>query len=1131
MEILFWTPPWPTQSGDLFFHKNAFEKHLLVQANTLAKSGCNVTVACPDSYRSAVQNLSQKAKVIYLNSKEAITLNGGFADPSPDLYRFGKDSEFSGKAIKWLFPQLGVKYDVIMIWENPVPFLETMFPEAVIVHQMPGAFARPPYPHMVTFDVNGLYRSGTLHTQFDDIVRRQPQQRQFTQAFREKVNSILEKYTLRSREDILRGKAASKIGLIPLQISDHYAFQVDTPYHNQSDFLIDVLGEANDDVAMIVTQYVHKLYRDQILDPKFEEFIKSQFNNVHYEKFFDTVPSVSQYLLPLVDELHIASSSLALQALCWDTAIHVHSKTQYEKLNNLQKYGKSSRDSVLDFVLGKNQVLASEVTQNAKTLTSILEQLTKQSRPSTVDTLPNISEINPAYNELVLNSFRQQEARNSLKAVGFYPEMCEMETPKKFRSELSNKKYELISFDLFDTLIERPLEAPADAYKLLEYELKGEGIEVPFDFATKRLKAELIARKDIKSEEITLEDIYAVFQRLFNVSSAIIETLQQRELDLELHLARPRRVGQECWQAAISTGVPICITSDMYLPGTHIRKILSKTGYSQAEIVYLSSELNKTKKTGNLFNHIAKDRGIPTSSILHVGDNLRTDINSAKEQGVATFHIPKSVDVMKRNPHYRHVFAKRQPIEDLPRSAIAWNLANRFFDDYECADLDTMTRGTPKDFGYAVLGPLIFGYVVWLRQEAIRQNIDALYFLSREGKLIKSIFDVLESIAPSNIRSVYLYGSRRAIRVPAIATVADILDVAANPFSEETTIGSLLHERFGIKEEELDIDLLKRFGFGSVKVKMTKNKAESFYQLATALSDVILKHAEQEKIIYLKYLNQMGFSESQRPAVVDIGWKANMQGAISQLLGRGVDGFYFATLQDAERWKDKGNKIYAYYAASTPITEHSPILCHRLFLEYFWCEGSPSVTSIREDSNGACVPVFNSMQEPPLRLELIERVHSGALLFAKALCDSFGPELLNRDFSPALVDRCMNQFIINPSKQDASIFEEHFFEDSFGGVSKGYLISPKSWNDQIRISRSYWKHGANALVGQQIDSKNHSFKRISMRTKLVLACVWPILKSDLNERESNEFHNEPWTLFGNAKDPAMIIIGRLAGLR
>lgn len=52
-----------------------------------------------------------------------------------------------------------------------------------------------------------------------------------------------------------------------------------------------------------------------------------------------------------------------------------------------------------------------------------------------------------------------------------------------------------------------------------------------------------------------------------------------------------------------------------------------------------------------------------------------------------------------------------------------------------------------------------------------------------------------------------------------------------------------------------------------------------------------------------------------------------------------------------------------------------------------------------------------------------------------------------------------------------------------------------------------------------------------MRTKLVLACVWPILKSDLNERESNEFHNEPWTLFGNAKDPAMIIIGRLAGLR
>ncbi|OWK23941.1 hypothetical protein AJ87_26355 [Rhizobium yanglingense] len=48
--------------------------------------------------------------------------------------------------------------------------MRAIYPEALIVSQMPGSFARAPYPHTVVFDTLGLYREGTMFTHAADTI-------------------------------------------------------------------------------------------------------------------------------------------------------------------------------------------------------------------------------------------------------------------------------------------------------------------------------------------------------------------------------------------------------------------------------------------------------------------------------------------------------------------------------------------------------------------------------------------------------------------------------------------------------------------------------------------------------------------------------------------------------------------------------------------------------------------------------------------------------------------------------------------------------------------------------------------------------------------------------------------------
>ena len=206
-------------------------------------------------------------------------------------------------------------------------------------------------------------------------------------------------------------------------------------------------------------------------------------------------------------------------------------------------------------------------------------------------------------------------------------------------SELIRKLsgYDVISFDVFDTLIFRPFSEPADLFYFV-----GEIMGIP-DFKNLRICAENRAReivhKTSEGYEVTLEQIWEELERETGLSAKEgirIET----ETEEKLCFANPYML--EVWKELIKAGKKLIIVSDMYLPADTIKGILEKNGFTGAERIYISNEYGINKYEGRLYAKVKEDihKDIPNARIIHVGDNPRSDHKMAIKNGFESVLYP-----------------------------------------------------------------------------------------------------------------------------------------------------------------------------------------------------------------------------------------------------------------------------------------------------------------------------------------------------------------------------------------------------------------------------------------------------------------------------------------------------------
>ncbi|HFV5160422.1 TPA: HAD-IA family hydrolase, partial [Escherichia coli] len=572
-------------------------------------------------------------------------------------------------------------------------------------------------------------------------------------------------------------------------------------------------------------------------------------------------------------------------------------------------------------------------------------------------------------------------------------------------------------------------------------------------------------RNEKDSKEVTLDEIYDKIKEFYKLDRETINNMKWAEVEYETKIIKPRPAGKKLWDIAKKTGKPIYIISDMYLPKDAILNILKINGYDGFEKVYISNEYGVSKKEGGLFDLVINESGVSPNNILHIGDNNISDNKEPKARGIKTYRLIRSIDRLRSSEVYSKIYPEKIGNNELSRSLLAGLTAQKIFD----SEIDPGAKkshfyGDPVNLGYAGIGPFVSAFMLWLGRKAKQDNISHLYFLSREGWLLKQVYDVIHKDDKDVPSTTYLYASRRATRVASLRTLSDVISLSSHPYQGNITVGTLLEDRFGINVTKITQEQWEEAGFIGPEDKLTTDIVErkKLLNLCTIISDIILTHAKNERKSYLNYVNSTGLSTEKKPAIVDIGWRANMQGALSSLINKPLDGYYYATLQGTEIWFDKGLKCNGFMGDLLSANHPSYVVQNRPLIEYLICHTEPSLITISDDDGFK--PIFRPESSIGHRRILLELVHQGAIQFATDMMNNFRDSIDQIWIDPFLAERTLSSFLQTPDFTDAQLFIGHTFEDALAGVKRKYIISP---TDKDFSKDSVWRQGAAVLYSKK----------------------------------------------------------------
>lgn len=199
---------------------------------------------------------------------------------------------------------------------------------------------------------------------------------------------------------------------------------------------------------------------------------------------------------------------------------------------------------------------------------------------------------------------------------------------------------DIISFDLFDTLIMRNVLFSTDVIELTAFELRDRGICID-DFYEKRLRSEKELSRDNSPR---LEEIYnAVLDKSSGVEITAKE-LAELELAVDYSLVVPRKDMIDMMSYAYSQKKKVYIITDTYYSKEQLMQLLEKCGITEYTDILASCEYG-TGKTRDLFGvlvDIAKGQ-----SCLHIGDDVDADIAGAQRYGISGCRIYSGIDLFE----------------------------------------------------------------------------------------------------------------------------------------------------------------------------------------------------------------------------------------------------------------------------------------------------------------------------------------------------------------------------------------------------------------------------------------------------------------------------------------------------
>ncbi len=560
----------------------------------------------------------------------------------------------------------------------------------------------------------------------------------------------------------------------------------------------------------------------------------------------------------------------------------------------------------------------------------------------------------------------------------------------------------IVSFDVFDTLVLRNVKSPFSVFDILEKELKRENIiSENMLFSLDRKKAQSLAY-DLGDEEVTISEIY---KKMGEDYENVLDIIQKKEIDIELKVCQQNSEMKKVYDYCIEQGKMIIITTDMYLPREFFVSLLKKCNYSNYSKLYISSEIKKRKSTSNLFEYILLENEIEANEILHIGDNIKSDVFQARRKGINACHYNNTKEFnLDKTQTYRNL------IEINKRSN---------------------NKSSYYKFGYESFGSSMFSFLLWLKERI--NNNKTVFFLSREGEYIKRSFEMLFG---KSDKYRYLYLSRKSVRLPQLAEVYSVDNLYDCIELRYNATLKVLFDKCGLEREDY-YEQMKKFGFDEWNVVSHTSKEKELIEIL--LPQIRNKGLYQKKKLKA-YLEEKGYFDDD-VILVDIGWKGTMQYTLESMFGTSTKGLYFGLL----------TSHYSVDCEGFIINRDIQLEAGMTLIETLFMPRHGSVIGYK-DNNGEVNPVFNEPEFDDIDYDKIYNIQQGSMDFIMDYKDKY----YDADhYSFECLSYSLLDISTNPKIKHTELLGVLPFYDSY----KSTMISTKKRNVKSDFINSGWKVG------------------------------------------------------------------------
>ena len=493
----------------------------------------------------------------------------------------------------------------------------------------------------------------------------------------------------------------------------------------------------------------------------------------------------------------------------------------------------------------------------------------------------------------------------------------------------------IASFDIFDTCVLRECGYAENAFYLLSRNLYPANKFKQECFYHWRCAAEKEAQSEKGSETITIHEIYRTL-RTEQFFEYTMEEYIQKELDAEAELLKAIPSTLKLIHEKRENGYQILFISDMYLPSSFIQNILIREGiWQDGDHLFVSCEHGSTKRTGALYDMV--EEKFHPAIWEHYGDNKFSDVRIPKKKGIKATYLNNWWTPVEEKLLEKNVSRKEKQYLDCLVGFMRYaRIINSNLDFREASSL--------------FVAPIFIAYVFDILEVSKKERIHRLYFLARDGYILKWIAELFSEYYPE-IELKYLYVSRKSMFLPSLSAldVKEIEQYFEKDFKYTSIEQIIKYFKLPMFLPSAEIESLKQCEsvhafWGSIQ--------------KPPISDIIMAEAAKAKERILSYFAQEGiWDKNIRYALVDVGWKGSSRHAFAKLT---TDGsriehpfYYWGTFK---HYRNQFEGTYRTYNVNQAL----PMFIISLIEDFFSASPDLSTIDYTTDGDSRIVPVFDN---------------------------------------------------------------------------------------------------------------------------------------------------------------------------